>query len=612
MSGMGGSLNLSNSLIVSTFQHTLLHQFLIVLGILVALAISWNVLRAMQLRDAISAAGSGLNAAVAPRQSVEPVGRRVLRMVFALFWIFDGILQAQSGMPVGLATQVMQPIGAASSGFVRHLVNAGALIWNNHPIQASVSVVWIQVGLGLWLLIAPRGRWQRVAAVASIGWALIVWSFGEAFGGIFAPGLSWCFGAPGAALIYALAGLLIALPERLWSNAALARRLLGAVGVFFIGMATLQAWPGRGFWQGRIAGGGVGAIASMAKTMSTTSQPAIFADWTRAFASFTLAHGFAVNLSIVISLVAIGIGLLMRQAVILRAAVAFGVLLCLADWVLIQDFGFFGGLGTDPNSMLPLIAVLVAGYLGVTRAPVVLTEPVRDGPILAWTAALRASPSYAFRNIAATSAAVVILLGALPMFFASLNANADPIVTEALNGPPSTTNAPAPPFSLTDQFGKTVSLASLRGKVLALTFLDPVCTTDCPLIGQEFAQADRALGNDARKTAFLAVDVNPIYRASVYTNAFDLEQGLNTLSNWHFLSGSAAALQQVWNDYGVQVVNSTAGSMVGHSDIAYVIDANGHTRDILNTLPGSGTASMKSSFVGVLDQEVRMLLPPSR
>ena len=39
-----------------------------------------------------------------------------------------------------------------------------------------------------------------------------------------------------------------------------------------------------------------------------------------------------------------------------------------------------------------------------------------------------------------------------------------------------------------------MSLASLRGKVVLMTFLDPVCTTDCPIIAQEFKQAGQMLG----------------------------------------------------------------------------------------------------------------------
>ena len=40
---------------------------------------------------------------------------------------------------------------------------------------------------------------------------------------------------------------------------------------------------------------------------------------------------------------------------------------CLADWVLVQDLGFLGGLGTDPNSMIPLILLFSAGYLALAR-----------------------------------------------------------------------------------------------------------------------------------------------------------------------------------------------------------------------------------------------------
>jgi hypothetical protein len=42
--------------------------------------------------------------------------------------------------------------------------------------------------------------------------------------------------------------------------------------------------------------------------------------------------------------------------------------LCLADWVLIQDLGFLGGLGTDPNSMIPFVLLAAGGYLALTRS----------------------------------------------------------------------------------------------------------------------------------------------------------------------------------------------------------------------------------------------------
>ena len=52
----------------------------------------------------------------------------------------------------------------------------------------------------------------------------------------------------------------------------------------------------------------------------------------------------------------------------LRLALVAGTVLCLADWVLVEDLGFLGGIGTDPNSMVPMSLLSGAGYLAITRA----------------------------------------------------------------------------------------------------------------------------------------------------------------------------------------------------------------------------------------------------
>ena len=166
-----------------------------------------------------------------------------------MLWIFDGILQAQPKMAVGLPSQVIEPIAASSPRWVQHVVNWAGTTWSYHPMQAGASAVWIQVGIGIWLLVAARGPLSRLAGLASVGWGLVVWVFGESFGGIFAPGLTWLFGAPGAALLYCAAGALIALPERAWRTRRLGRLITGRD----------RAVPGRA-WRccrpGRAAGSG--------------------------------------------------------------------------------------------------------------------------------------------------------------------------------------------------------------------------------------------------------------------------------------------------------------------------------------------------------------------
>ena len=124
-------------------------------------------------------------------------------------------------MAVGLPSQVIEPIAATSPRWVQEVVNWAGTNWSYHPMQAGASAVWIQIGIGIWLMVAARGPLSRLAGLVSIGWGLVVWAFGESFGGIFAPGLTWLFGAPGAVLIYAVAGALIALPERTWRTGRL-------------------------------------------------------------------------------------------------------------------------------------------------------------------------------------------------------------------------------------------------------------------------------------------------------------------------------------------------------------------------------------------------------
>jgi len=614
--GMGSGLQTNNPTIVSAFRSALLHQGLVVLAVVVLLALAFNVLRARQLARA--RAGEPVVWSGGGPLVAEPVARKVLRIGFGLLWLFDGILQAQSSMPLGLPTQVIQPAALTSPTWVQHLVSGAGTIWTDHPITAAASAVWIQVGLGLLLLVAPRGTWSRLAGASSAVWGLVVWIFGESFGGIFAPGLTWLFGAPGAAVFYCAAGVLIALPERLWWSRRLGQSVLGAMGLFFVGMAVLQAWPGRGFWQGHVGHRATaGTLAAMTSQMSATPQPSLFASWVTAFTRFDSAHGFAVNLFVVVALAAIGCLMLTGRRPLVRAGVIAGAVLCLADWVLIEDFGFFGGVGTDPNSMIPMALVFVAGYVALVRVPAAAEAPVPiaaarppERPLAGLRRHLRESPGFVFRSLAAAGAVVVVLLGAVPMAVASTRPQADAIVSQAIDGTPQVVNFQAPGFQLTDQAGRTISLASLRSKTVVLTFLDPVCVSDCPLIAQELKQADAMLGPRSRQVELVAIVVNPLYRAPSYVRAFDRQERLDE-PNWLYLTGGLAQLERVWRAWGVEVLSSPAGAMVGHSDILYVIDARGHTRYVFNSDPGPGSPATRSSFAATLVNAVDTVLSRS-
>jgi cytochrome oxidase Cu insertion factor (SCO1/SenC/PrrC family) len=610
--GMGRSLQSGNSVIVSAFHTALFHQFLFLLAVGAVLAIGFNVLRTIQYRR-LEAVGRTTFPTAQMYPYPEPAARRILRIGFGLIWVLDGLLQLQASMPLDLPSGVIQPAANSSPPWVQHLVNSGVTIWSNHPVQAAAATVWIQVGLGIWILVAPRGRWSRLGGLASAGWGLVVWIFGEAFGGIFAPGLTWLFGAPGAVVFYCVAGLLLALPERAFRTPRLGRIVLACSGAFFLGMAVLQTWPGRGFWQGRIhASSHVGTLTGMVQQMAQTPQPGFLSSWVAAFAAFDAAHGWAVNLVVVVALAAIGIALCTGRRRFVIPALIGAVALCLADWVLVEDLGFLGGVGTDPNSMVPMALVLAAGYVAMVRlaVPVDAPAPVPEATEAALTAKRwweRATPSYVLRTVAAVGAVAVVLMGTAPMAVAAINPNADPILSEALDGTPNTLDTPAPQFHLIDQQGNEVSLAGLRGQEVVLTFLDPVCTSDCPLIAQEMRQADQRLGTQAHNVDFVAIVANPIYRSVSFTNAFDRQESLNHLANWYYLTGSVSQLQRVWNAYGVLVGTVPAGSMIAHSDLAFVIDAQGRERDVLVDDPGP-TNAFASSFSSLLLDRIDQVL----
>jgi cytochrome oxidase Cu insertion factor (SCO1/SenC/PrrC family) len=646
---MNSGLSPDDPTLVAAFRSALLHQSAIALLIVAFLWLLWATMRTWRLvTPAAKAEADGVDGETAATADLaeaggvdggvrakgegarEARGRAVLRVGFGFIWILDGILQAQPKMAGGLAAQVIEPSASASPGWVQHLVNWGGTIWSYHPITAGAASVWIQIGIGVWLLVARNGPWSRLAGLASVAWGLVVWVFGESFGGIFAPGLSWLTGAPGGVLIYVVAGALIALPENAWRSPRLGRLLLGGIGLFFIGMAVLQAWPGRGYWKGVIHGQ-PGTLAGMVQSMASTPQPHFLSALLADFGSFAASNGFAVNLVVVLALAAMGAvflaGFVTGRLRLVRYAVWFGVVFCLAVWVLVQDLGFLGGLGTDPNSMIPFVLLFSAGYLALTpaarEAPAVVTasagaegaagaEQGRGGrerlrlpaPKTVRTAVATAS----LRSVGAVAALGIILLGAAPMAAAATNRTADPILALAIEGDSSAMDIPAYGFQLTDQSGHPVSLASLRGKVVLMTFLDPVCTSDCPIIGAEFKEAGVLLGPADKDVELVAIVANPIYRSAEFTQAFDREEGLAAVPNWLFLTGSVSELTQVWKHYGVAVLDLPAGSMVDHSDVAMIIDRTGHIREVVGADPGPGTASTQSSYSVLLTQYTHQVL----
>ncbi len=158
----------------------------------------------------------------------------------------------------------------------------------------------------------------------------------------------------------------------------------------------------------------------------------------------------------------------------------------------------------------------------------------------------------------------------------------------------------APGISLRDQHGKRVTLASLRGGTVALTFLDSLCKESCPIEGRMLGAAIRLVGS-ASRPRLVVVSVNP---------AGDTPRTVRrALHKWHlppgtvWLMGTRSVLKPVWDAYQI-TVDPVSGDIV-HSTAVYLIDRRGDERAgfLMPFIPGLVADDLR--LLGRTDLNVR-------
>jgi protein SCO1/2 len=135
----------------------------------------------------------------------------------------------------------------------------------------------------------------------------------------------------------------------------------------------------------------------------------------------------------------------------------------------------------------------------------------------------------------------------------------------------------APAFTLTSQDGVPVTLASLRGKVVALTFIYTGCPDVCPLLTQKMVDIQNELGADfGAKVAFVSITLDPERDTPEVLKDYAQFWGARP-EGWTFLTGSLEAVRDVTRRYGVFLLKKEDGS-VDHTQLTSLIDAGGEMR----------------------------------
>jgi cytochrome oxidase Cu insertion factor (SCO1/SenC/PrrC family)/thiol-disulfide isomerase/thioredoxin len=264
-----------------------------------------------------------------------------------------------------------------------------------------------------------------------------------------------------------------------------------------------------------------------------------------------------------------------------------------------------GGTVASGHETENVLGIVVLALVGVAAAGLVLRWLLgkRGWPVLRVPTSRRLRLS---RRVALPAGAVLVVLAGVGVIVASSSSpaqsQAEALATNPYLDPGTPLSGPAPDFTLSDQFGRQVSLHSFRGKVVILAFNDSECTTECPLTTTAMMDAKAMLGKAGSQVQLLGVDANP--DAISLEDVWSYSELHGMLHAWHFLTGSLSQLKRVWKEYAVEA--AVAHGEISHTPALFVIDPHGRRAKVYIT-------QMSYTAVGqlgqLLAQEASRLLP---
>ena len=184
--------------------------------------------------------------------------------------------------------------------------------------------------------------------------------------------------------------------------------------------------------------------------------------------------------------------------------------------------------------------------------------------------ASRESQGTAMRDVLRRGAAVLVALAVLawPALGLAHGAKTDGRLRKI---------GPAPEFTLTTQDGARLSLADLRGKVVAVTFIDASCTDTCPVLTAKMARIQGRLGPEfGRRVSFASITVDPDKDTPEVLQRYAAGHGANP-AGWAFLTGTRDEIRDVARRYGIYYRKQAAGG-VDHTFLTSLVDPAGVLR----------------------------------
>lgn len=137
---------------------------------------------------------------------------------------------------------------------------------------------------------------------------------------------------------------------------------------------------------------------------------------------------------------------------------------------------------------------------------------------------------------------------------------------------------PAPQFALTTQDQRPLSLAQLRGKVVAVTFMFTGCGDTCPILTAKLVSIQRQLDTaEARAVRFVAITLTPETDTPEVLRRYAQLHGAD-LGHWVFLTGDWERIHELARQYGVYVKKQPEKNAVDHAFLTSIVDQRGTIR----------------------------------
>ena len=249
-----------------------------------------------------------------------------------------------------------------------------------------------------------------------------------------------------------------------------------------------------------------------------------------------------------------------------RALLIFSASLCLGGITSCASKYSARGVVLDVDAARSTVTVsheAIPGYMDAMVMPFTVRDPeqisdVRPGDRVAFRLNVRKSRSWIDR---------LQLLSAAPI---DIGLTQTPAVSTLVK-----IGDPVPDFTLTNQDGRPLSLSSLRGKVVAVTFIYTRCPLPdyCPRMITNLQAVERRfpqrVGNDVE---LVAVTFDPQYdtpkRMKEYAQFFKADR-----PGWQFLTGPMADIERVCGFFGVEFYPEEG--LITHTLQTAVIDKEG-------------------------------------